>query len=112
MKFLAAILLLGFVTNVFAQCPRPELGETCADCPWADIARRLQQAEASGQPLAEILAESAPRLDSDLQTDAFSPDLKSLWGYAINFDELAKGQIVLPAIADALLQKFNGPARV
>ena len=90
-------------------CPDPALGENLEDCPWAAIARNLIRASESHYPVSPVLEREAPGLFKQLQRDASSPEMKSLWGVSINYDELAHGTVVHPAILVSLSEQSRAP---
>jgi hypothetical protein len=75
-------------------CPDIAWGETAEDCPWAGAARAL----AAGETWDRALPEFRERLEADARLEG----LKAAWGRSLNYDELARGVIVEPAILDAL----------
>src|SRR3954464_6147012 len=83
------------------NCPEASLGETAADCPWAGLARELSDAPA-GTDLANLLKKEQPDLDRQLHELRGEKSWVELWGYSINFDELAHGIIVDPKIMATL----------
>jgi hypothetical protein len=88
-------------------CPNASLGETMEDCPWAPVARVIQQLADAGVDIDRELENRVPGIMRQLRTDSKSSDLKALWGESINFDELAKGIIVHPAILDAFQETLK-----
>lgn len=72
------------------------LGETAVDCPWAAIAR---SGELSGEELAGLRTQWA--------TDRVNREVLNHWGKSINYDELAKGVIVAPAILRHIGEQLN-----
>jgi hypothetical protein len=95
-----------------ASCPDSAQGETQNDCPWANVARLLiAKADSRGtKQVAKLLREELPELDRALQSDSRRLAWKNLWGRSINFDELAGGIIVHPAILQALDDRFKSHA--
>ncbi len=90
-----------------AVCPDSSLGETQEDCPWGGIARALSQ-EAQSRPLhPSDLKQAAPALYPQIERDGKLGTLKGLWGTSINYDELAKGIIIDPAILKMLAETFR-----
>jgi len=92
---LTALALLLCVPVQALDCPRGQ--ETAADCPWAGAARLLNEKAAANEPLEPVFAAHVPALLRQLDADRSSPALQ-LWGESINFDELAKGEIVHPGV--------------
>ena len=100
------------VAELAATCPDASLGETAADCPWADVARAISALPAEDQGNPFTVYKMIPQaIRTQLRKDAKNDGLKSLWGRSINFDELAHGEIVNPAILDVLHKAFRVPAR-
>lgn len=111
--FIAAALLLP--SSVFAECPLPALPgaiavETAADCPWAEAARAMAGAEARSGDLAPVFSTYTPGLLAQLDADKADPALLRLWGESINFDELANGEIVSPAVLGFIAARLGAPA--
>jgi len=108
---LVLVLLLSLLSNVHAfpgvgnpSCPILLQKETDLDCPWAAIARSLEQVPASKveSHLNTIAPDFLKRLDLEAKhTEA----MKQLWGQSINFDEGAKSIIVPDAIIDVILKR-------
>lgn len=94
------------------SCPQAEAGETQQDCPWAGVARVLvAEAEAGRQKqVLGLFKELLPDLDRSLQEDSRRVTWKNLWGRSINYDELASGVIVHPAIIEALSERLGNRA--
>lgn len=91
-----------------ANCPDSSLAETQEDCPWAGIARALsEQGKLGAIDLIAALKDSAPELAAEISRDSHATQYKTLWGKSINFDELAKGIIIDPAILKALAKAFH-----
>lgn len=90
--------------KVHAQCPVAALHETAQDCPWAEAARATQ-GKTDATELRKILDQDAPGFMQEIDRDADSPHLLSLWGLSSNVDEsnLANGTRTVPA---NLLQFF------
>lgn len=100
-KFIiGAILFVAF--EAMAVCPDPSLNELSTDCPWAEMAREIS----AGKSCDDVF-KTVPALNSQLQADSLSSELKSLWGRAKNFDESAKGVIVADAVLQCLSKKLN-----
>ncbi|MHB0997568.1 MAG: hypothetical protein ACYC2I_14490, partial [Elusimicrobiales bacterium] len=90
-----------------AECPAP--GERAEDCPWAGAARAMAAAADKGGSLEAVLSSQVPGILRQLEADRSVPGLLRLWGRSINYDELAKGQIVHPAILDLLAGRLGAP---
>lgn len=88
-------------------CPDASIGETAQDCPWAGVARSLIRAPKAD--IGSLLEQLLPDLDAQLRSDAKRGAWKKLWGKSINFDELAQGVIVHPAILQTLSDKLRIP---
>ena len=109
---IAAFLSFGiFAFADSGNCPDLANGETAQDCPWALISKSLDEVSKDKGDLNAFLKREAPGIVSQLEKDAKKSGLKSLWGEAINFDELAKGQIVNPITYDLLNDFFKGSPR-
>ncbi|MDQ7774029.1 MAG: hypothetical protein RDU13_10980 [Elusimicrobiales bacterium] len=85
------------------QCPAPaKPGEPAAedalDCPWAGMARLMEENAVKGLPLAPVLADHAPGLAMQLASDKLNAGLKELWGESVNFDEMVRATIVHDSI--------------
>jgi hypothetical protein len=111
-----ASALLCFIlpsTNARAAsaCPDESQGEKPEDCPWAGLTRDLDAVAAQGGSVLEALQKEQPVLFSRMKADATRKDWLDLWGYCINFDELAKGIIISPKIINPLVLFFAPPAR-
>lgn len=96
------------------QCPAPAApgdpaAEDALDCPWAGMARLMEEKAAKGLPLAPVLAEHAPGLAAQLASDKLNTDLKELWGESVNFDEMAKARIVHDSILSFLAVGLDLP---
>ena len=81
--------------------------ETALDCPWAGIARLLSAKAAAKEPLAPVVSAYAPGMIRQLASDRSDPVLLRLWGESVNFDELANGVIVDPAILTFLASELG-----
>ena len=92
------------------SCPDVSVSEVATDCPWAGVARDLQQALIQNKNVGTLLDAEAPGITASMQNDAKIPAWLDLWGYAINFDENAHGIIVDPGIVDLVNQRM-GAAR-
>jgi hypothetical protein len=75
--------------------------ETPQDLPWADAVRSWEKNPT--QTLAQVL----PELASRLKQDAAIPELKSLWGESLNYDESVKTEIIHGYILDDLERGFG-----
>ena len=111
--FFAVVLLLP--SFVFAECPRQAApgdiaAETAADCPWAEAARALNAKAALGEDLAPVFSAYVPGLLAQLDADKNNPGLLKLWGESINFDELANGEIVSPAVLGFISARLGAAA--
>ena len=110
MKQSRNVLVLGMLGISFmslkaqAQCPVAALHETAQDCPWAE-ASRATQGKTDATELRKILDQDAPGFIQEIDRDAESRALLSLWGLSSNVDEsnLANGTRTVPA---NLLQFF------
>ena len=76
--------------------------ETALDCPWAGAARILRAKAAVKEPLGPVFSAYAPGIIKQLAADRSDPALLRLWGESVNFDEMANGVIVDPAILSFL----------
>lgn len=101
MRNLYPTLLILFTLNAFGDCPRADLKETAADCPWGEIARTMVVTE---MPTEKALSLYAPTIKKMLEKDSKDEVLKKAWGLSINYDELVKDTIVAPATLDVLLK--------
>ena len=88
-------------------CPDRAAGETDQDCPWAGVARTLIAEARAGHAIGDQLAALLPKLDRDLKADAGRTGLKDVWGMSINFDEIAKSEIVDNSILSAIGEKIE-----
>jgi len=86
-------------------------GETPADRPWAESARRLAKRSAAGKSLSGWIHRCQPELVRSLHTDGQGPWL-SAWGRSVNYDEHGKDIIVLPPLLEALAQEMPEPPTV
>jgi hypothetical protein len=95
-------------------CPLTTLGEVSEDCPWAAVARDLIKTAESAQEkepaVQKRLEEDLPILMSRFQADRERSDWLKLWGQSLDFDELAHGVIVHPAIIQALAAELGSSA--
>src|SRR5262245_1480323 len=118
---IAALAALTVEPRVMANipssiCPDPALGETTLDCPWAGLSRELSDLP-PGEAPEKFLKKRAPNLYEQihseydrLPSERSSKRWHSLWGWSINFDELAHGIIVDPAILKVLYSISGIPA--
>lgn len=111
--FLAAALLLP--SFAIAECPRKAAPgdiavETAADCPWAEAARALGETAARSEALTPVFSTYVPGLLAQLEADKADSALLKLWGESINFDELANGEIVSPAVLGFIAARLGAPA--
>jgi hypothetical protein len=116
MVVIVGAVMLAAVSAMGAEpldCPKADSGETELDCPWAGIARELQTASAAGGKLENVIKERSPSLHAQLKSEGRSRAFQSLWGWSINYDELAHGTIVEQPILLALykLTGMHGPRR-
>ncbi len=88
--------------------PGAAAAEAAEDCPWAGVARLLGDKAQRHEALEPVLAAYAPGLLRQLDADRPTPVLQ-LWGESINFDELARGTIVEPAILSFLASRLGAP---
>ena len=84
-------------------CPDTTVGETALDCPWAGIARELSGVAQRGESVSDAFTDLAPQIKAQLLSDSSLGSWLALWGRSINFDELAHGTVVDPAILDLIL---------
>lgn len=96
------------------QCPAPAAdgapaAEDALDCPWAGMARLMEENAAKGLPLSPVLADYAPGLAVQLASDKLNAGLKELWGESVNFDEMAKAVIVHDSILSFLAGELALP---
>jgi hypothetical protein len=99
------------------SCPIPEHSETLRDCPWASLGReeflRTETQSESGLDAAAFLTKlraQAPQLLESWNKDRAIPELRTLWGTSINYDEYAKGIIVPPALLQLIGDQLNIPS--
>jgi len=112
---LAVGFLLVIASGALASastCPDTTQGETAQDCPWADISRQLSASGTTDlQKLGKVLKSRSKPLYEEIKSERSSEAWHSLWGMSINFDELARGQIVDPSILNLLYSLFGLPDR-
>ena len=111
--FLAAALLLP--SCAFAECPQIAAPgaiavETAADCPWAGAARALGETATRSEDLTPVFSTYTPGLLTQMDADKINPSVLRLWGESVNFDELANGEIVSPAVLGFLAARLGAPA--
>lgn len=91
-----------------SPCPLTSENETFEDCPWASIARAINQ-----NPQAISLQELAPHLFQHIREDSQRKNLLNFWGQSFNYDEYAKATIVerpsLEQVANALGLPLHSP---
>ncbi len=107
--FLAALLLLPAFGLGF-ECPQKDSQEKAEDCPWAGAARLLSEAAGRNENPAPVFSARAPGILRQLDADRANPAVLKLWGESINYDELAKGEIVQPGILGFIAARL-GAAR-
>jgi hypothetical protein len=115
MKTLLIALLLPAFAFAGFECPaKPAAGapaaEAAEDCPWAGAARLLAEAAAAGKGLDALFSTYAPAVPEQLAADRANKAALKLWGVSINFDELANGEIVNPAVLSWLSARAGAPA--
>lgn len=86
-------------------CPRVPsaqsiVAETIEDCPWAGIARLVE--ESGGRGAEPAILAYAPDLMRQFAVDRGDNILKQLWGESLNFDEGARAVIVNPQMLSYL----------
>jgi len=82
-------------------CPRVDLNETPADCPWAYIAREWQLTGSEALTIDRMQKDAAglfQRIELDIKNNSW----RELWGRSLNYDELAKETIVDATVLDRL----------
>jgi len=94
--FLLFVLLTVPVFSYAYECPVGE--EKAEDCPWAGVARLLNEKADSGKDLEPVFKAHIPGLLSQMDRDGENAVLLKLWGESINYDELADGEIVHPGV--------------
>ncbi len=109
--FILGLLSVAAEAIELPTCPDTTLGETAEDCPWAAVAKALEERAQRRGSLRQPLKELVPGLMDQIHRDARRPDWKKLWGRSLNYDEYAKGIIVDPAILDALAKEMQVPPR-
>lgn len=106
-NILIAALLLFPASARSYECPKSGTQEKAEDCPWAGAAR-LATGKGAGE-LGEVFSAHAPGLLRQLEADRSNPALLKLWGESINYDELAKGEIVDPAVLSFISGRLGAP---
>lgn len=108
MKNLLIAALLLFPASVHSfECPESGSQEKAEDCPWAGAAR-LAAGKAAGE-LPGVFSAYTPGLLRQLEADRSNPALLKLWGESINYDELANGEIVDPAVLAFIAGRLGAP---
>lgn len=113
--FLIPLTSLGSDDAATIKCPDLSQNEKAEDCPWAGLARELalplkqKPQKQDAQTTVNKLESLAPTLVSKLRLDARVTSWHELWGQSINYDELAKGQIVEAPILEAIAKKMGIP---
>ncbi|MDA8132925.1 MAG: hypothetical protein M0025_10810 [Elusimicrobia bacterium] len=102
LALLAALFLLSPARAAY-ECPAA--GEKAEDCPWAGAARL-----AAGGDIEKVLREHAPGLLVQMDADKANGRLLGLWGESINYDELAEGRIVDPALLSFIASRVGAKA--
>jgi hypothetical protein len=97
-------------TYASSTCPDEARGEKPEDCPWAGLARDLESVASQNGSVIQALQKEQPDLFAQMKADSRRKDWLELWGYCINFDELARGIIVSPSVIDRLVEFFAPPA--
>jgi hypothetical protein len=82
------------------HCPRVDLGEVEADCPWAQWVREIDSGAKAPADLPDVISRS-------LELDANDPALQEAWGLSLNFDSGAKAEIVKMPILEELARRFG-----
>ncbi len=100
LRLLTALLLLPSLCFSF-ECP--VAGETAADCPWAGAARLIE----AGENVSEVFSTYTPGLLKQLDADKAHPAIPRFWGESVNYDELAKGEIVRPGILSFIAERAH-----
>ena len=97
LSILAALLLLPCFAFSF-ECPQKASQEKAEDCPWAGAARLLNETADKNAALEPVFSAYAPGILRQLDADRANYAVLKLWGESINYDELANGEIVHPAV--------------
>lgn len=82
-----------------------------SEYPWGEIAQSVQKAIDSGENEISALNRIAPAYVESLNRESNYDRFKCLWGKSINFDELAKNEILPSTLIDALGVIFKVPNR-
>lgn len=97
-----------------AACPDSALHETQLDCPWAGVARKLQNQKISPAGLKQIKAtirKSIPGFLDQLERDRKASGLADLWGTSRNIDESSLPTTPKPSVTrivpENLLRAFT-----
>jgi len=114
MRLTIVLVLLGLLPGLSGafECPQkappgaPE--EKAEDCPWAGAARLMGAADRA-ESAAVVLSSYAPGILRQLDADRASRAELKLWGRSINFDELANGEIVNPAVLGFIAARAGVP---
>jgi len=109
-KLLSVLFLLSGTVSAF-ECPRKARPgaaavERAEDCPWAGVARLLEEKADRSEDLEPVLAAQAPGLLRQMDADRSTAVLR-LWGESINYDELANGVIVNPGILNFIAARLG-----
>src|SRR3989338_6245279 len=108
MKNILIAALLLFPASVFSfECPKSGSQEKADDCPWAGAARLMSGKDAC--ELGAVFSTYTPGLLRQLEADRANPALLKLWGESINYDELANGEIVDPAVLSFISGRLGAP---
>ena len=102
---LTSMVAAAFGSSAKAQCPRADLHETEADCPWAQVTRSIEGLDDPDQ-VRKVIQDALPNFLNQLEQDHRLPTLLSLWGLSRNIDEshLESGRRTVPA---NLLKSLN-----
>lgn len=103
---IAALLLFPVSVHSF-ECPKSGSQEKAEDCPWAGAARLMSGKDAG--ELGAVFSSYTPGLLRQLEADRANPALLKLWGESINYDELANGEIVDPAVLSFISGRLGAP---
>jgi len=96
-----ALVIAGIAT---AHCPRPERGEQANDCPWIEVAEKLQASAGRGEPLTPLIQQLLPHLATQLRDDARRIAWHELWTRARNHEPDSQRAIVDPHILATLAE--------
>ena len=81
-------------------CPNGALHETKQDCPWAGVARGIQNESPTPEGVERIksmIQKSIPGFLDQLERDRKAPGLEALWGQSRNIDESSLSTTTTPA---------------